>query len=222
MRRLATLLMALCLWAPTPADANPVCRWLGLCLYYSPGFELTVVDAQTGRPLPGVYAWAEWVQYGAHGVGGPLVVQDAFSDADGRVKFPRWGPTWGSNAGLPLGRDPAVILFKSRYTTLLVQNREGGTDHRAFIRSSSHAGQALKLEPFRGSDGEWVEQIQKMVYPAIHGYVSDSHRDQYSTLYQRRAGIAIEELARLPRETASASSLLNGINRSMRFYRGEE
>ena len=96
MRRLATLLITLSLWAPPPADANPFCRWVGLCLYFSPGFDLTVVDAETGKPLPGVYAWAEWVQYGAHGTGGPLVVQDAFSGADGHLTVPRWGPTWGS------------------------------------------------------------------------------------------------------------------------------
>jgi hypothetical protein len=223
MRRLATLLIALCLWAPVSADANPVCRWVGLCLYFSPGFELTVVDAHTGKPLPGVYAWAEWVQYGAHGVGGPLVVQDAFGDAAGRLTFPPWGPTRGSSAGLLRGTDPAIILFKSGYLTLLLENGvQLDASHQASIRSSSHHSQTLKLQPFRGSPDQWVEEVQKMIYPAVHGYVSNPHRDKFGQLYVRRASIALDELSKLPRDSSRAPSLLRAIERSMRFYRGEE
>ena len=75
MRLLAIPLVSAWLAVPLPANANPLCSWLGICMYLSPGFELTVVDAETGKPLPGVYGWAEWVQYGAHGTGGPLVVK---------------------------------------------------------------------------------------------------------------------------------------------------
>jgi hypothetical protein len=223
MRHLAASLLILCLSAPGRADASPFCRWVGLCLYFSPGFELTVVDAGTGKPLTGVYAWAEWVQYGAHGTGGPLVVQDAFSDAAGRLKFPRWGPRSGSRGGLLLGTDPAVILFKSGYSTLLVDNGVPlGADHRAPIRGFSYSGQTLRLQPFRGSAAEWVEQIQRLAYPPIHSYVSDAHRDTYATLYLRRADIAVKELDRLPRDTARAAELLGALERSLRFYRGEE
>jgi hypothetical protein len=223
MRRLAALLVILCLLAPGPADANPLCRWVGLCLYLSPGFELTVVDAETGRALSGVYAWAEWVQYGAHGTGGPLVVQDAFSDAGGRLTFPRWGPAWGSRGGLLLGTDPAVILFKSGYATLLVDNGVAlGASHHAAIRGSSHDGQTLKLQPFRGSASDWVEQVHKLAYPGLHAYVPDAHRDRYGAVYLRRATMAIEELGKLPRDTPKASGLLGGLNRSVRFYRGEQ
>jgi hypothetical protein len=223
MPRLAALLVTLSLWAPAPADANPFCRWVGLCLYFSPGFELTVLDAETGKPLSGVYAWAEWVQYGAHGTGGPLVVQDAFSGADGRLTFPRWGPTSGSRGGLPLGRDPAVILFKTGYATLLIQNGVApGASHHASIRGFSRSGETFKLQPFRGPASVWVDQIQKLVYPALHAYVSDAHRDQFGALYLRRAGIAVEELGKLPRDTPKASDLLGGLQRSARFYRGEE
>lgn len=223
MRRLAALLITVYLWAPTPAEANPVCRWLGLCLYFSPGFELTVVDSQTGKPLPGVYAWAEWVQYGAHGIGGPLIVQDAVSDVGGRLKFPRWGPTRGSGAGMPRGTDPAVILFRSGYVTLLVENGvERGASHLAFVRGSSHHGQTLTLQPFQGSDDAWVAQVRKMLYPTIHGFVSNAHRDRFGDLYRRRAELGLDELAKLPRDTPGVASLVNVIGRSMRFYRGEE
>ena len=71
MRILLAFIVAWCPWSPLTADANPVCRWIGLCLYFSPGFSVTTVDAETGKPLPDVYGWAEWTQYGAHGRGGP-------------------------------------------------------------------------------------------------------------------------------------------------------
>jgi hypothetical protein len=223
MRRLAALPIILCLALPAPAEANPFCSWLGLCFYYSPGFELTVVDAETSKPLPGVYAWAEWVQYGAHGLGGPLVVQDGFTDASGRLSFPRWGPMRGSRIGLPLGRDPAVILFKSGYTTMLAQNSvPPGSSHHAAIRDFWRRGETLRLQSFRGTAADWAEQVQRLAYPAIHGYVQDSHRDHFGTLYLRRAGIAIDELSKLPRDTAKVEALLRGLDRSVRFYRGEE
>jgi hypothetical protein len=85
-----------CLWAPAPTHANVLCRWTGFCLYLSPGFELTAVDAETGQPLPDVYAWAEWVQYGAHGRGGPLMVQDATSDENVRRSDPEAASSSGS------------------------------------------------------------------------------------------------------------------------------
>ena len=152
MRILLSVFVAVCLSSPPTADANPVCRWVGLCLYLSPGFAVTVVDAETGKPLPEVYGWAEWTQYGAHGRGGALMVQDATSGADGRLVFPRWGPRLGSSGGVLLGYDPAVILFKPAYATLLVQNGVPlGADHHAAIRGMSHNGETLRLQPFRGT-----------------------------------------------------------------------
>jgi hypothetical protein len=223
MRRLAILLVVMCLALPAPAEANPFCSWLGLCFYYSPGFELTVVDAEARKPLPGVYAWAEWVQYGAHGLGGPLVVQDAFTDASGRLSFPRWGPMRGSRVGLPLGRDPAVILFKPGYTTLMIQNDVSpGASHHALARGLSQNGQTFTLQPFSGSVRDWVDELQKFAYPPIHGYVSDAHRDQYATLYVRRADMAAREVGKLSPEIAEVSALRRGLERSLRFYRGEE
>jgi hypothetical protein len=222
MRRLAALLVVVYLTLPAPAEANPFCSWLGFCFYYSPGFELTVVDAETGKPLPGVYAWAVWVQYGGHRTA-PFVVQDAFTEASGRLSFPRWGPRRGSRLGLPLGQDPAVILFKAAYTTMLAQNSvPPGSGHHAAIRSFWRGGETLRLEPFRGTAAEWAEQVQRLAYPAIHGSVPDSHRNEFGAVHLRRVGIAIDELNKLPRNTAKVEALLRGLDRSGRFYRGEE
>jgi hypothetical protein len=151
------------------------------------------------------------------------VVQDAFTDASGRLSFSRWGPRRGSRVGLPLGQDPAVILFKAAYTTVLAQNSvPPGSGHHAAIRSFWRGGETLGLKPFRGTAAEWAEQVQRLAYPAVHGSVPDSHRNEFGDVHLRRVGIAIDELNKLPRDTAKVEALLRGLDRSGRFYRGEE
>ena len=222
MRALATVAtLLLCLWVPTPAAANTLCRWTGFCLYLSPGFKLTVVDTETGHPLPDVYAWAEWVQYGAHGRGGPLMVQDATSDAAGQLTFPRWGPRFGSRGGLLLGLDPAVILFKPGYATARIDNGVSlGASHHTAIRGMSHNGETLRLERFQGSPTERVEQLRKLAYPALSSGISDQQRDQFRTLYLRRIAVVIRELATLPVDLEDAARLQSALQRSAQLFRG--
>ena len=223
MRALAVVVTLLWLYPPAHVEANPVCRWLGLCVYLSPGFQLTVVDAETGKPLSNVYGWAEWVQYGAHGRGGPLMVQNAVSAADGRLTFPWWGPSPGSPGGLVLGIDPAVILFKPGYGTCLVQNETAlGASHHAMIRGLSRREETFGLQPFRGTPAEWVEQLRKLVFPALSAYVSDQARDRFRELYLRRRDIAATALARLPVDTPGAAALRLGLEQEVRFFQGEQ
>lgn len=221
MRPLAGLVLTLYLLVPTRADANPVCRWLGLCWYLSPGFDITVVDAETGKPLAGVYAWAEWVQYGHHGTNGPLMIQEATSGADGRLTFPWWGPRFGSPAGLDLGSDPAVILFKPGYATLLAQNAgEASTNHLASIRGFYLSGKTVRLQPFRGSLGEWMDQIRKLVFPGLSSRVSDAQRDQFRVQYLRRADLATAQLEKLPSGSAEVETLRSSLGLDIKFFRG--
>jgi hypothetical protein len=222
MRSLAALVAVLWLCTPARADANPLCRWLRACAYLSPGFQLTVVDAETGKPLADVYAWAEWVQYGAHGRGGPLMVQNAVSAADGRLTFPWWGPTTGSPGGLVLGIDPAVILFKPGYATRLVQNEPAlGASHHAMIRGLSRREDTVGLHPFRGSPAEWVEQLRKLVFPALAAYVSDQARARFRALYLKRLQLAAGELARMPADAVGAAGLRDGLEQDTRFFEGD-
>jgi hypothetical protein len=223
MRTLAPLLaLLLALSAPTPAHANALCRWTGLCIYLSPGFTLTVVDADTGKPLPDVYAWAEWVQYGAHGIGGPLMVQDATSNTAGRLDFPRWGPALGSRAGLVRGTDPAVILFKPGYVTLLLENAVPlGASEQAAFRGMSRNRETLRLRPFRGSAAEWVDQLRRLVHPGLSSGVSHQQRDQFRRAYLTRTEVVAAELAKLPTDLAHAIRLRASVDRDVRFYRGE-
>jgi len=159
-RAVAMLVMMLGLLAPTRGEAYMLCSWFGVCPYVSPGFALTVVDADSGRPVADVYAWAEWVQYANHGLNGPLMIQEAVSTADGRLVFPWWGPRLGSRAGLDIGSDPAVILFKPGYSTLVVYNgARPGMHQTDAIRVVTFRGETQKLQLFRGSVADWVDQL---------------------------------------------------------------
>jgi hypothetical protein len=222
MRSLVGLVTLLWVCGPAPAAANPLCRWLGLCAYLSPGFELTVVDAETNTPVADVYAWAEWVQYGVHGRGGPLMVQTAVSTTGGRLAFSWWGPTTGSPGGLVLGIDPAVILFKPGYATLLVHNETPlGASHHAMIRGLSRREQTVRLQPFRGTPAEWVEQLRTFVFPGLSAFVSDHARDRFRALYLKRREIAATELGRVAADVPGAARLRSGLEQETRFFRGE-
>ena len=198
----AALVILLSLLAPAPADAHLLCSVFAVCPYGSPGFTLTVVDAESNKPMADVYAWAEWVQYGAHGLNGPIMIQEAHSGADGRLVFPWWGPRFGYRAGLDIGSDPAVILFKPGYATLIVQNGERpGMRVTDAIRIFTSNGETVKLQPFRGSHAEWIDQLSKLVYPAVTSCVSDSQRDQFRDAYLRRLERVEAEVAKLPQDS---------------------
>lgn len=220
MRRMILLAVLLSLAAPPSTEANALCRWLGLCLYTSRGFELAVVDAETGRPLSGVYAWAEWVQYGDHGRNGPLMIQDATSGDDGRLTFPAWGLRQGSRAGIDLGYDPALILFKSGYRTLLVTNDVPiPGDEFASSRTFMKTAAPVRLQPFRGAADEWVEQLQRFVFPALTGRVSREQIVEFRSQYLRRSKIASAEANALPPTTVTVSQFRSSIANDLEFLR---
>jgi hypothetical protein len=220
MRCLVAVLVVLVgLLAPTSADAYMLCSLLRICPYMSPGFTMTVVDADSGKPVADVYAWAEWVQYANHGLNGPLMIQEAVSTADGRLVFSWWGPRLGSRAGLSIGSDPAVILFKPGYATLIVYNGERPGMHQTdAIRGGVFRGEAQRLQPFRGSAVEWVEQLSRLVYPALTSNVSDEQRDQFRAAYLRRLRMVETEVARLPQSSPEVIRLRSSLELSARFF----
>jgi hypothetical protein len=209
--------------SPPPAEANVLCRWIGVCLYLSRGFDITVVEGESGQPLPGVYAWAEWVQYAAHGTNGPLMIQEATSGADGRLTFPAWGPTRGSGAGLDLGSDPAVILFKSGYATLLVQNDVPlGADHLAAYRTFTKTAVPSALQPVRGSVAERVSQLKRLIYPiGLSARVSDDQRTQFRSLYLHRLTIVSDELRSLPASASEVTQFRSTLELTARLLKGD-
>lgn len=146
-----------------PAEAGIMCTWFGRCLYESPGFKITVVDKETGKPLVDVHALAEWQAYGPYGRNGPLMVQDAVSQADGVLTFLAWGPLHGSRAGLVINSDPVITLFKPGYKVLLLNNAVPvGLEETDRVRGFSLGVQSCALERFRGTPDEWIEQLRKV------------------------------------------------------------
>lgn len=221
-RLVAAFVIMLGLLGPARADAHVWCSWLAICPYGSPGFTLTVVDAESGNPLADVYAWAEWVQYSGHGLNGPIMIQEAQAGADGRLVFPWWGPRFGYRSGLDIGSDPAVILFKPGYATLIVQNGERpGMRTTDAIRVFTRNGETLRLQRFRGSAIEWVSELRRLVHPGLTSFVSDAQRDRFRASYLRRLGYAETESARLPQGAIEVSQFRSSLKLDRRFLTGE-
>jgi hypothetical protein len=221
-RLVAAFLIVLGLAAPARAQAYVLCSWLAICPYGSPGFTLTAVDAESGSPLADVYAWAEWVQYGGHGLNGPIMIQEARAGADGRLVFPWWGPRFGYRSGLDIGSDPAVILFKPGYATQIVQNGERpGMRTTDAIRVFTRNGETLRLQRFRGSAVEWVAELRRLVHPGLTSFVSDAQRDRFRVSYLRRLEYVETESAKLPQDAIEVSQFRSSLKLDRRFLTRE-
>jgi hypothetical protein len=220
-RLVAAFVIVLGFLAPARAEAYVLCSWLAICPYGSPGFTLTVVDAESGSPLADVYAWAEWVQYGGHGLNGPIMIQEAQAGVDGRLVFPWWGPRFGYRSGLDIGSDPAVILFKPGYATLIVQNGERpGMRTTDAIRVFTRNGETLRLQRFAGSIDERVRQLRALAFSPTMGRMSDDQAAQFRTPYLKRFDLATAELARLPEESEPVTRLRSSLEFDRTFFTG--
>ena len=145
------IFLAVGLFIPQPAKANILCTWFAYCLYESPGFRITVIDKETGKPLLDVHALGVWLNYGLWGTKGPLMALEAVSGPDGGLTFPGWGPLRGSQTGLVPARDPAISLFKAGYRAQLIYNAAPlGTADTTRVRPFSEDGGTFALEPFQG------------------------------------------------------------------------
>ena len=209
------LLLLVGLLVPRAVEANILCKWFGRCLYESPGFRFTVVDRETGQPLADVHALSEWVMYGYHGTDGPLMVQDALSGPDGLLAFPAWGPLRGSSAGLVLNQDPVITLFKPEYKVLTIFNVPG-TDETASVRGLRQDGQTFFLEPFRGSPGEWVEQLGKALEGAAAS-ISAEQLLQFRVPYLNRRKRLWAERNKVPQEHQKVGQFFWHVERGIKL-----
>jgi hypothetical protein len=194
--------------------ADVLCRWFGHCVYESPGFKIRVVDKETGKPLAGVHALAEWTQYEFQGSGALLVAQDAVSGQDGMLVFPPWGPINGSSGGLVLNQDPVITLYKSGYDVMLINNAPG-TDERARVRGLTQNGQTFKLGLFRGSADERVKQLGA-VSDGLAGR-SDTTSMQFRQPYLNRARRVWAEKDNLPKQYQNPGQFFWHVQRAINF-----
>jgi hypothetical protein len=198
---LAIGLLVATLFVPR-ARLELACATLWRC-YQSPAFRFTVIDTETGQPVPDVHAIAEWGQYGFHGSGPPLVAFDAVSGADGFLAFPAWGPMLGSSGGLRHQEDPAITLFRPGYRTLTLWNHATPRDEHTRRRPVSHDGKTIPLEPFHGSRLGWYGQLRKA---QRGGVASGRHLAkilQPDNPYVNRLRRILLEVSKLPRYRVS-------------------
>ena len=202
--------------APRSADANILCKWFGRCFYESLGFQIRVVDKETGQPLADVHALAEWVSYAVGRRNGPQMVQDVTSGADGMLVFLPWGPIRGYRDGLVLNSDPVITLFKPGYRTATLNNAfpigAGETDR---VRGFQQNGQTFALESFRGTGEQWAEELWRVGRP-MAAPSSDELLLRFREPYLNRLRRVWAERQKLPQRLQSEArifQLIEGILR---------
>ena len=95
-------------------------------VYSAPAIEITVVDADTRKPLDGVIAAANWQLNGGLETGipvGQVQVLEAISTKEGKIVFPAWGPVFRLHGRLD-NRWPHIVLYSKGYRYRLLQNEQ--------------------------------------------------------------------------------------------------
>jgi hypothetical protein len=189
------------------------------CSYEGASFTITVVDAETRRPLGGVHALAEWQLYGFHGFNGPLMVQDVVSGPDGALKFPAWGPVPGPPVGLVNPLDPVVTLFRPGYKGLVAYNDVGDVPEKenARRRRFGQDGRTFGLEPFRGTPEEWAAELEKIAR-AYASPMSDETRLRFREPYRARLRRVWEERANVPERFLARGQLFWRLEEMLTFF----
>lgn len=130
-------------------------------IYQAEALEGWVVDAETGKPLEGVIIVANWELRGGFEGSTPLGnlnVLETVTDASGRYSFPAWGPRIGrGHLGV---NSPGLWLFKPGYRPAGISGNP--YYHTMGTSSSFYHGKTLKLEPFRGTPGEYARNLSRL------------------------------------------------------------
>ncbi len=140
--------------------------------YSAEAIEAWVVDAETGQPISGAVVTANWEletgSVGGNVPAGQIMVMEAVTDEKGRFYFPAWGPKSTSfSFPVPLlrtephlvYRDPQILLFKSGYKWVGLQNAVIIDYNRNSLRKSDWNGRSIKMERFRGNLKEYARHL---------------------------------------------------------------
>lgn len=134
--------------------------------YSAKAITLMIVDEDTGAPLEGVIATANWELVtgsyaGGSVVRGQLKILETDSGKDGRIYFPAWGPEPNRHGGHIRDADPQIFLYKpgykpvrltnfNRFMNLPHQEIPGGYSHES-VRHSLWDGETIKLAKVSGT-----------------------------------------------------------------------
>lgn len=132
---------------------------------------ITFLDKATKEPVRNVIVIANWSLLGTSFAGGgspagTLVLFELISDENGVIKIPSWGPK-KVDGGLRVPRDPQLFIFKRGYKYM-----DTGSSHIELSELSKLSkggrvrlvskwdGSVLELEPFAGTDKEYVTEVE--------------------------------------------------------------
>jgi hypothetical protein len=181
--------------------------------YRAEPIEAWVIDAESGQPVEGVVVTANWeLEIGTVGGNvpvGQLMVMESLTDAKGRFYFPAWGPkTVAPEFPHPLKspphlvtRDPHILLFKSGYKWLGLENNPVGSYNTGSLRKSDWNGKTIKIEKFKGNLAEYAKSLD-FFDPAFI-------REDCNWKKVSRLVLALDREARLFRQQGIQSPLLS-------------
>jgi hypothetical protein len=141
------------------------------------------------------------------------MVLDAVSGADGKVRFPAWGPLSGPNSGLVSPNDPVVTLFKSGYMPVVILNNQGFTEQiepTERLRRFGRDGQTFQMETFSGSTAQWIQALRK-VYLGLAAPISDELRLRFRGPYGNRLRRILRERDKLPEASQTSSGFFADV-----------
>jgi hypothetical protein len=144
--------------------------WFRACSqeYSADPISAQVVDAETGKPLPGVSVVAHWQLEGGLEGGselGAVMVMEAETDANGKFSMPAWGPkrvyqspgVYG-NARIKSAA-PEIFFFKSGYENGRRLNYYGSEGAPSHMRSEWD-GKVIPLKPFHGELKIYADSVR--------------------------------------------------------------
>jgi hypothetical protein len=135
--------------------------------YSAEAIEIRVIDAVTSQPIEGVIAVAHWELKTADASGQRRLVQlkifETVTDKNGRLFFPAWGPERNpATVGYVDFNDPGIILFKSGYTSRVLQNHVLSQPRPGALRYSDWNGNTVSLTAAPANEEAYLRQFRSL------------------------------------------------------------
>lgn len=146
--------------------------------YSAEAVEGWVVDAETNQPVEDVIVVAHWELESAY-TPGQMMVMETVTDKNGRFHFPAWGPKPRPPLAALTFADPEIVMFKSGYDFITLQNTPTSYYNKDSLRLSEWNGKTIKMRLFKDyivQDG----RIKTSAYAERIGWIQSSVDWAYS------------------------------------------
>lgn len=141
--------------------------------YSAEAIEGWVIDADTNRPIEDVIVVAHW-QLESSYAPGQMMIMETVTDKSGHFHFPAWGPKPRPvNTALTF-EDPEIIMFKSGYDFVTLQNTPKSYYDKDSIRRSEWNGKTIKMKPFKNDRIIIDHGIKTSAYAERIGWIQSS------------------------------------------------